>query len=61
MESGKTNIEKLADFIMDRRPELLPAYLSVLEVCLNCHKDGLQESKVGIGDVLSGLDDSRTA
>ena len=61
MGSGKTNIEKLADFIMSRRPELLPAYLSVLEVCLNSHVDGLQESKIGVGDILSGLDDSRTA
>ena len=61
MESEKTNIEKLCDRIMGRRPELFPAFLSVLEVCLNCRKDGVEESKVGIGDILPGLNDSRTA
>lgn len=56
MEKEKTNIEKLASRIYEEGRELLPAFLLILEVCLNGGKHSIEESVVFVTEVLSGLD-----
>lgn len=51
-----TNIEKLAAFIDKEGRELLPAFLSLLEVCLYGREHSLEEKPVGFGDVLARTD-----
>ena len=51
-----TNIEKLMNYINAEGPELLPAFLRLLEVGFHGSEHGLEESKVRVADVSVGDD-----
>lgn len=51
MNKEKSNIEKLADFIMEEGPELLPAFLSLVEMSFNQKKQSFEELEVAVTDV----------
>ena len=42
MENG-TNIVKLVDFVNEEDPALAELFLSILEVCFNCHEHRTQK------------------
>lgn len=39
--NGKTNIENLAFFVEEEEPELIPAFLALLEMCFHSEEHGL--------------------
>lgn len=41
--SEKTNIEKLVDFTNEEGPELIPAFLALIEMCFYGHEDSFQK------------------
>ena len=58
MEPKTTNLERLVKFVEDEGPELIPIFLSVLEMCFQSKEHSGKELEIPIGQILSGVEDS---